>query len=218
VVPSGLVFVEGHGELSSVPNLINRLWGELGLPSMFWKPPYRRSDLHLERGVDKACAIGRELNADALLILRDEDDACPRDTGPQVAAWIARQALPCPAAVALMHREYEALFLPCISSMAGKPLVDERGVRRPGLASAARFEGDPESIRGVKEWLTQQMPAGRAYKPTLDQLPLTRMIDFATVREAGLPCFGTLERALEFLADHRGRGGVYPPPIGEDGG
>ncbi len=54
---------------------------------------------------------------------------------------------------------------------------------------------------------------GKAYyKPTLDQLPLTRMIDFQTLRSANIPCFETLERALIFLARNLDTGGVYPPP------
>jgi hypothetical protein len=37
------------------------------------------------------------------------------------------------------------------------------------------------------------------------------MIDFDRLRSCDLPCFGTLERALHFLAENRGRaGGVYP--------
>jgi len=64
----------------------------------------------------------------------------------------------------------------------------------------------------VKEWLTEQLPRGRTYKPAVDQLPLTRMIDIPTLREANVPCFGTLERALAFLAENFGSAGVYPPP------
>jgi hypothetical protein len=68
----------------------------------------------------------------------------------------------------------------------------------------------------VKEWLTSQMPKGRSYKPTVDQLPLTRMVDFAVVREKGLPWFGSLERALRFLATNLGQtSAAYPPePVG----
>lgn len=63
----------------------------------------------------------------------------------------------------------------------------------------------------MKEWLTSQMQPGRAYKPTVDQLPLTRMVDFAVVRERGLPWFGSLERALEFLGANLGKVGVAYP-------
>lgn len=50
------------------------------------------------------------------------------------------------------------------------------------------------------------------YKPTLDQLPLTRLLDFDLLRERQIPCFGTLERALVFLAQNIGTAATYPPP------
>jgi len=53
-------------------------------------------------------------------------------------------------------------------------------------------------------------PPKRRCKPTLDQLPLTQMIDFPTIHEADVPCFGTLERALAFLAEEKYAGKVYP--------
>jgi len=36
------------------------------------------------------------------------------------------------------------------------------------------------------------------------------MIRFDRLRSCGLPCFGTLERALHFLANAHERGLVYP--------
>ena len=206
----GYVLVEGHGETLAVENLLSRLRADLGLPYLAWEV-LRWLRLHQEDGVAKGCEyIRRKGDAEALLLLRDEDDACPRDTGPKIADWIAAQNLPFPAAVVLMHREYEVLFLPCIHLMAGVPLEDRLKRVRPGLREGIRFDGNPESVRGVKEWLSGRFASGRSYKPTLDQLSLTRMIDFSVLRETELPCFGTLERALSFLAAGRGGSGVYP--------
>jgi hypothetical protein len=68
-----------------------------------------------------------------------------------------------------------------------------------------------EGRRGIKEWLSERLPEGRSYKPTVDQLRLTRSIDLATLRAANVPCFGTLERALRFFKRSLGtRGTVYP--------
>jgi len=70
-----------------------------------------------------------------------------------------------------------------------------------------------EDRRGIKEWLTGRYPPGRAYKPTLDQLPLTRKIDLDVLRQANVPSFGSLERAIHFLVMHQTeRGVVYPFP------
>jgi hypothetical protein len=63
--------------------------------------------------------------------------------------------------------------------------------------------------------LSAQFPPNRSYKPTLDQLPLTRLIDFTALRAADLPCFGTLERALVFLAQGSA-GAVYPRHESQD--
>ena len=94
--------------------------------------------------------------------------------------------------------------------MAGVPLRDDRGVERVGLLAGTMLEGDYESIRGVKEWLGKRFPRGRSYKPSLDQLPMTRMINFDDLRHSGLSSFGTLERALGFLDTNRGQSQVYP--------
>ena len=130
-------------------------------------------------------------------------------------AWAGLDAdgrLPFPTALVLLHPEYEVLFLPCVASMAGKPIVDESGQQRPGLLPGTAHSGGWETNRGVKEWLSRHFPRGRSYKPTLDQLPMTRMLDLDVLRAADVPCFGTLERALAFLARAASEGatGVYP--------
>ena len=182
---------------------------------MHWAEPIRGRALHTQAGLVQACSLVRtKREVEALLILRDSDDDrdCPKKTAPEAARWIASQRLPFPTAITLLRREYETLFLPCLSQMAGVPLRDDRGIERPGLRPGTAYHGDYEARRGVKEWLTAHFPEGRSYKPTLDQLPMTRLIDFELLRQSGLPSFGTLERALRFLDDSRGCSLVYPGP------
>jgi hypothetical protein len=202
----GYVLVEGHGDVDAVGNLIHRISPQLGFGAP-WSRPIRWKNIHLVRGLEKGVEFIRAKgDAGALLFLRDEDDACPRQRGPLLAEAIAKLAPPFPTAIVLLHPEYEVLFLPCLPAMAGR-LLDGR----PGLAADARWDGGNwEARRGVKEWLTQQLPPGRAYKPTVDQLPMTRLIDVELLHDAAVPCFGTLERALGFLAKNFGGSGVYP--------
>ncbi len=204
--------VEGHGEVRAALNLITRLWQDLALPVLVAAdPPIRGLALHTRAGVKKSCEILRtRRDCDRALLLRDEDDGCPATRGPEAAAWVREAGLPFPVAVVLAHREYEAWFLPCIQTMAGHRLVDANGLSRPGLLPGTAFTGDPEAVRGVKEWLSRHFPPGKSYKPTLDQLPFTRLLDLPTLRKAQLASFGTLERALRFLAIAEGRA-VYPP-------
>lgn len=208
--PRGYALVEGHGEVGAVDNLVARLWREAGRHET-WARAARWKNLHLPAGVEQGVALVRAKgDAGALLLMRDEDDACPALRGPELAALVRRLAPPFPVAIVLMRREYEVLFLPCVEAMAGRPIVGTDGQSRPGLLAGTRYDGDWEAKRDVKGWLTAHFPPGRAYKPTLDQLPLTRMIDLPTLRAAGVPSFGTLERALGFLATRFGGSGVYP--------
>lgn len=203
----GYILVEGHGEEGAVDNLITRLSNDLGI-SRTWAPAIRWPNLHLQRGVERGASFIRSKpDVDALLILRDEDDACPAQQAPLIAAWLRELRLAFPVSVVLFHPEYEVLFLPCLDRMAGR-LLGTGVAARPGLRQGTRWEGSWEARRGVKEWLSAHFPPNRSYKPTMDQLPLTRMIDFSALRDADLACFGTLERALAFLAGETA--GAYP--------
>ena len=207
----GYLVVEGQGEVKAVQNLIVKLWKDLGCAPCSWADPIRGQNLLRQDGIARACRIVRSKpDAEMLLILRDADDDCPANSGPATAQWIRGENLHLPAAIVLFHREYETLFLPCLPRMAGVPLRDDRDVERPGLVAGTTFEGDFEATRGVKEWLSERFPRGRNYKPTLDQLPMTRLINFEDLRTSALPSFGTLERALRFLDNNRGRSNVYP--------
>lgn len=209
--------VEGHGDGQAALNVVMRLAEESKYPWIAWAGPIRGLNLHMERGVQKAAElVRRKGDAIALMILRDEDDGCPKSLAPRAASWLRSARLPFRSALVLAHREFEALFLPCAKRMAGQKLVGPAGISRPGLNRGAKFSGDPQSIRGVKEWLSNQMSEGRSYKPTLDQLPMARMVDFGTIRasEPPLPWFGTLERAVAFLySQEKSSNGdlVYPP-------
>lgn len=213
----GRLVVEGHGEVAAAGNLVNRLWADLRLDHLAWTNPARWPGIAKRERLERACRAMSVADTEALLIMRDEDDGCPRRSAPEAASWLAELRLPFPSAIVLLHREYEVLFLPCVASMAGKPLQGSAGVVREGLLASATFAGDPEQIRDVKGWLSERFRQGRVYKPSVDQLPMTRMLDFGALRASALPCFGSLERALRFLSSQRGKAGaVYPSAEGSN--
>jgi hypothetical protein len=94
--------------------------------------------------------------------------------------------------------------------MAGQPLRDPHGIELHPLQADATFDGDPESVRNAKHRIDVFLPRTQRYKPTTHQLALTRLLDFEVLRASGLPCFGTLERAVQFLLGAE-KAGVYPP-------
>jgi hypothetical protein len=81
--------------------------------------------------------------------------------------------------------------------------------RRAHLRPGSAWSGPWEAKRGLKERLCTMMPTGQAYKPSVDQLAFTQMIDLDELAAADVPCFGTLERALTFLASAE-PGEAYP--------
>ncbi len=214
--PGGIAYalVEGHGEVQAVGNLLTRLSADLDI-YFPWSNPIRCKNLHSEEGLRKGVELIRaRANVRALLILRDEDDDCPKERGPEMAKWLRQLNLPFPSSVVLLKPEYEVLFLPCLDLMAGKPIKDPSGRDRPGLKPGTAWDRTSwEARRGIKEWLSRNYPSNRSYKPTLDQLPMTQMLDFDRLRDADVPCFGTLERALRFLGQSLNPGEVYPPGL-----
>ncbi len=99
----------------------------------------RGRNLHQERGVQKAGElVRRKGDAAALLLLRDEDDGCPKDLAPVAARWLRKLSLPFPSAVVLAHREFEAFFLPCLSRMAGRKARRPRRRRTPRTTCRAQ--------------------------------------------------------------------------------
>lgn len=195
------VLVEGHGEVGAMENLVTRISTRLS-DFVPWARPLRWPNLHqweAERGGVRAGVdfIRGKPDAASLLVIRDEDDGCPATLAPFVASQIRQLAPPFPVAYVLLKPEFEVLFLPCVDLMAGRDLEG-----RAGLLPGTRWDGTHwEARRGIKEWLSSHFPRGKKYKPTVDQLPLTRMIDLQRLAEAEVPCFGTLERALRFLAE-----------------
>src|SRR5688572_27155454 len=114
----GYILVEGHGDEASVANLVQRLWSETS-PSrgLVWASAVRWPSLHTRSGVHRGAAFARAKRAAALLIVRDENDACPKLRGPEMSSWLREEELPFPAAVVLLHPEFEVLFLPCLERM-----------------------------------------------------------------------------------------------------
>src|SRR5262249_42456799 len=153
---------------------------------LVWAHSLRRKNLHQRSGLEKGAGYVRAVgDAAAILILRDEDDACPKARAPEMASWLRAMSLPFPSAIVLLHPESEVLFLPCLEQLAGKALEGPAGPR-PGLMRGTQWTGPWEAKRGIKEWLSDHFPSGRAYKPTTDQLALTRMLDLSIVRAANV--------------------------------
>lgn len=187
--------VEGHGEVSAVPELIRRI-GTLQNPPAFPEisRPIRipgsrlRQEAELTRAVELAAARAGE--GGGILVLIDAEDDCPAELGPELLARIDRDDVA--VAVVLAKFEYEAWFLAAAESLRG----------RRGLSSDIDAPADPEAIRGAKEWLRDRMEGSRTYSETLDQVALTAVMDIESARSADSfdKCFREVSRLVQVAA------------------
>lgn len=207
-MPTLIPVVEGDGEREAVPLLLRRIlthnehwtWqvgqarviGGIGTLT-------KRYDNVLQRLVlDSAC--------DAILILNDLDDGCPMQEAQALARRAEQLQLPCPVAVVLAHREYEAWFLASLATIAGNY----------DLPADTRYPGGCEDLRGAKGWLSKQMPPGKIYKETIHQVKMTQLLDIDLAR-ATSRSFRRLCRAVDELiaatgTDQRGVATPVPAP------
>lgn len=203
--------VEGHGEVEAIGNLLQRLWQYLELPHDIIAKPRRWPKIHTDEGLQIGCNLIRKSNnCTGLIILKDEDDKCPVEVIPRKVKILRELNLPFPVGYVLLYREYETLLLASLASLKGKKIKDKSGFEREGINTTAELTRDLERIRNAKGMLSSFFPKNKIYKPTIDQLPLTRMIDFGLIKESGLPCYGTLERCLIDITSNRGKTSVYP--------
>jgi hypothetical protein len=217
-----IVVAEGHGETEAIRNIVSRVASDdsLILPFIPRVGGVQRRIIRTRGRIEEACEIAMARDATALLLTRDADNDetadetrdCPKVRAPETAEWARAMHLPFPVAVVLFRWEYESMFLAGLDAIAGKALIGDDGIERPGVLSSALFHGDADHApRGAKEWLTANMPRGVSYKPTTDQLAMTRLLPLDHDRLNKLPSFVRLRRGLRFLSENMGvAGAVYP--------
>jgi len=170
-----LAIVEGHAEIESVPVLLRRRLQQMGAFHVHVSRPFRvkRNRIvrqgELERAIEQG--VRDRENVGGILVILDADDDCPAELGPQLLNR-ARQVTQLPIVVTLATQEMEAWFLGAKGSL--------RGIC--GIVPEATAPNDPESIRGAKERLSQNMQAGRRYLDVDDQAAFAQQMDFESAR------------------------------------
>jgi hypothetical protein len=189
-MPLIVPIVEGHGEVDAVPLLLRRILDQRQWWDWSVAHPKRVGNLgNLKKRLKDFIRYARlEKNCQAILILLDLDDGCPAYEARALAAQVRQLHLRCPVAIVLAHREYEAWFLASLDTLAGSH----------DLPADLVFEGDVESIRDAKGWLTAHKPAGRAYRPAVEQASFTSLMDLDLAQRRSRS-FRRLCHALEEL-------------------
>jgi hypothetical protein len=170
--------VEGPGDVSALPILLRRLLqeryqrydGEIARP----KKAGGSGNLIKEGGLERYLAYAATTpGCGSILVLIDADHKCPKELAECLASRSEALGLDKPIAVVCAKCEYETWFLASLDTIRG----------RVAISSTASFTGEVESLRGAKEWLSDQMPPDRNYKETVDQPSLTPFIDLGLAHE-----------------------------------
>lgn len=168
--------VEGHSEVESVPVLLRRILNDLEKHTIKATRPIRVSryklvkDGELEKALNMV--VRKRENVAAILVLLDADDDCPKELGPKLLER-GRKTTDRPIAVTLAKSEFEAWFLG-----AKESLREVRGIKDSAIAPE-----NPESIKGAKEMLTENMEGSRSYNEVDDQPALAEEFNMNDTRK-----------------------------------
>ena len=155
--------VEGPGDVAALPELLGRILLER----------FNRTDVIVAQGKSRVVtANGRQKlesklenflqhaqnkpECDAILVLLDADDDCPVNLAQGILKRCEQLGLTSPVEIVCAHRSYESWFLASLDTIKGQR----------GISDTAALSQDAEDIQNPKQWLTNQMPDGQAYKET----------------------------------------------------
>lgn len=202
--------VEGQGDEQALPKLLHKFVKAMGREAAVFAVAQRSSRCS-DEDLRRQCADLRSRDGiEGAMFVRDCEDGCPKSEAPRMAAVLRAERLPFPVAVVLLYREYETLFVAALDDLAGKRLIGPAGAELPPLDPTATAPKDPERHRDAKGQLSKFLPKTHPYRETSHQLAMTQALDVEALRATGLPCVGSLERALEFVLTSTA-GSVYPP-------
>lgn len=169
-----IAIVEGQGEVQALPTLVRRVLHDRGRYGVVVPPPIRCHRDQFLRDTDTRLRLLRlaRLKAGddgAVLVLLDSDDLCPKEAVPMLRSEIETAVRPLQSAFVFAVREFECWFIAAAESIAANY----------GLQARPRFEPDPESVRGAKEWLRMNLLPTGVYSPAVDQPALAAKFDWS---------------------------------------
>ncbi len=174
--PKLIAIVEGPGDRTAVPGLLRRILGErlnrYDITVAKAKALGSKSNLNKKLEMFLRYALIEECSA--ILVLVDADTECPTELAVSIVNRVIPLNLDVPVAVACAKHEYETWFICMLSENTGQKIRE-----RLEISETVTAPKNIEDVRDPKGWLTNHMPANRAYRETGDQESMTYHIDFA---------------------------------------
>ncbi|MCC6528210.1 MAG: DUF4276 family protein [Polyangiaceae bacterium] len=208
--------VEGDGERSAVPTIIDRMLARLRRGRRIFADPERILCAHNGDRITQPFDAKRQLGIEyyvaravrerpaAVVVIVDAEERCVARTaarepplGPELLGRARAVAGDIPVAVVVANRMFEAWFLADFHSFRS------RGV----LPAGARFQHwrTPEAVGGCKGWLEAAL--GVKYRETVDQGRLAAAVSLPLRRHmrARAPSFRKLYCEIERISRSRAR-------------
>ena len=166
--------VEGDGDATAFPELLVRILQER----------YSRYDVLIACGKTKVVKANSrdklEVNLDrflrhaqrkpgcgAILVLVDADNDCPVELAQRLSQRCDEIGSSRPVRIVYARRSYESWFIASLDTIKGMH----------GIPDTAALSRDAEDVPSPKDWITNQMPSGQAYKETTHQASFSKAID-----------------------------------------
>ena len=166
--------VEGDGDAAALPVLLARILQEkFSRHDVFIAQGKARvvkanGRNNLEKKLDKFLGYAQKKpGCGAILILVDSDADCPVMLAQQLSQRSEQIGVNYPVQIVCAYRSYESWFLASLDSVKGHFGIPENTTLTDGA----------EDVPNPKQWISNRMPAGQAYKETIHQVSLSRAID-----------------------------------------
>jgi hypothetical protein len=189
-----VAIVEGPGEMESVPILLRRLIIERqGYQVVIQSPinAHGLGNLTIENGLERFLKLAiKRPSCKAILVLVDADVDCAMEVAGGLSERARNHNPHIPTVIVAAKYRYENWFLASTETLRG----------RRGLRADLPIVTEPEIIPDAKRWITNHKSQGRAYKETLDQAPMSQMIDIKLVSQRSRS-FRRLVHAVDELLD-----------------
>ena len=175
--PRLALIVEGHGEVTALPELVRRIARALE-PPVYPQiiPPIRRPKhalIHTPRILETTIelAVRNVSEMGGIMVLLDSD----KDCSVELASTLHRRAAivrhDVPISVVIARHEFEAWFIAASASL----------VREGVIIEGEHPSNNPDEISNTKAWIRNRMSTG-TYRETLDQVRLASVIDLQEAR------------------------------------
>ena len=213
--------VEGHGEVQSLPDLVDRWIRWRRLPNFSVHRPAIRAaasgaflaDYRPDRqiGIEYYVGVALRYQPQAILIVRDADDECVQAVpnqpglGPRLAARAQAVQPNLPIGVVIANREFEAWALASLSRLRKSGIIGKGQFYQEAhpIESSGFRPIQPERRRDCKGPMGQLLQ--RPYSSSIDQARLVQQICFTPKAFRRSPSLGKLSRELERITQEARR-------------